>query len=519
MKRIIALILAVCMLVPLTACKSNPEEYSSEYYYYYEDSDSGNAESGDGTDTDDGSSTVDSSDTSSGGTVSTNVPSKITGGSGGDSDITVADDGKALLYDTAYGKITVEKGSKAMEQGLDFGGKTFTMAVWRGNDYCGTDFVNKVKAFGAKYNCKIKMVELEWEPYISKLSQSIVTNKPYDIVFIHGSMYASGVKAGIFEDLTPYISTADLYGTAKNGGVDIARSSEFSKDGKLYGLCSNYASHPYVLYYNKRLIKQYRLKDPRELYEAGKWNWDAIYDMQNIVNPDKGIYLFDKSFSNKVAIQMAGGNLVTYKNGKAVANLTDKKVLTGLQYLQKLFGIDGSGTKAIAANAGGTFDLTEWYAGRTIFFAQEAQKYYDYVAEVESNTVFGKDKDNIGIVPIPLLDCNTDGAYPTGWLEATAACKGASDPRVAVAFAKFSSTYKNPVESDQSYSAEDEALLRKLATGKICYPNYGFSNNEVDIGDILTSLTTKVMQGDNVAQVLQNNNQSVQNCIDATLYK
>ena len=72
-----------------------------------------------------------------------------------------------------YGNVSVKKGTKPVESGLNLGGKTYTMAVWNSAEYLDDAFKNKVKAFQTKYNCKINVVELTFDDYLVKLSLTI----------------------------------------------------------------------------------------------------------------------------------------------------------------------------------------------------------------------------------------------------------------------------------------------------------------------------------------------------------
>lgn len=215
-------------------------------------------------------------------------------------------------------------------------------------------------------------------------------------------------------------------------------------------------------------------------------------------------------------MEAAGGWFVTNTGSSFKENLTDNKISAACKFYQKLMGLDG--TKAIATTAGGSWDTSEFYAGRVFMFCQEAIKYSGYAAEVSSLTTFNKSTENLGIVPLPLLPCNDKKLYPTGWLEAVAACKGVKDLRPAIAWSKFCSTYTNPVQTTTSMRDEDVELVKKLATGNICYSNYGFASTSTDVNTIVTEIESKLIKGNNVATVLSDYRQPVQNCIDSAIH-
>ena len=418
-----------------------------------------------------------------------------------------------------YGDISLKVGNTPVENGLNLGGKEYTMAVWNSPEYLDDAFKNKVKAFQSKFNCKIKVVELGWDEYLTKLNQATVSGKPYDIVFIHGSMYANGVTKGLYADLSKQISTADLVDEKnKNaGGIDMSRSAQFSYENGLYGLTGSYASAPYMMYYNKLLFSQYFRpnEDPYTLYKNGEWTWDKIFEMaKKVVNPSRQMYMFDASCVMRSLVLDAGGYLVKPNGDTFKENLTDPKVVKGVQFFQDLF----SAENGIASTAGGAFDTSEFYAGHSFIFCQESIKYSGYAADVADLTTFGKSKDNLGVVPYPIMDCNDEGLYPTGWLEATAACKGVKEDRLiaAVAWAKFSASYTNPVTSKTSMTKEQSDLVKKLATGKIIYPNYGFASTSTTLDELYLKIPDEILQGKSVSTVLSNYRQPFQDCINST---
>ncbi len=492
-KKIISATLAFFMMVGvMTGCEKSSTDDSSDEYY-----------------TSEIEVVVDDNSTASTGEVAS-----------GDNQ-TVSTDKSGNDGSKVYGNVSVKKGTKPVESGLNLGGKTYTMAVWNSAEYLDDAFKNKVKAFQTKYNCKINVVELTFDDYLVKLNQATVSGKPYDIVFIHGSMYANGVTKGLYADLTDQISSADLIDASKPGagGIDMSRSVQFSYKNRLYGLCGNYASAPYLMYYNKLLFSQYfsSKEDPYTLYTNGQWTWDKIFEMaKKVVNPARQMYMFDASCVMRSLILDAGGYLVKPNGNTFKENLTDPNVVKGVQFFQDLFNAE----KGIASTSGGPFDTSEFYAGHSFIFCQESIKYSAYAADVEDLTTFGKSKNNLGVVPYPIMDCNTSKLYPTGWLEAVSACKGVSKDRLlaAVAWAKFSTTYKNPVTSKTSMSKAESDLVKKLATGDIIYPNYGFASTSTTLDDLFLKIPDEILQGKSVPTVLSNYRQPFQDCINATFH-
>ena len=82
----------------------------------------------------------------------------------------------------------------------------------------------------------------------------------------------------------------------------------------------------YFVYYNTVLLAENNCEDPRELYEAGKWNWDAF---EKIAKACTGVK------SGKTIYGVAGSNLldgIMASNGKAVvsADLKNKTAVCNI---------------------------------------------------------------------------------------------------------------------------------------------------------------------------------------------
>src|SRR5690242_5400410 len=59
-------------------------------------------------------------------------------------------------------KVEVAKGKKPMEEGLDFKGKTFKLAI---PFKAGDDLTRKVEAFNKKFNAKVEVTVVDWNQF------------------------------------------------------------------------------------------------------------------------------------------------------------------------------------------------------------------------------------------------------------------------------------------------------------------------------------------------------------------
>ena len=254
-KRLVALSLSLALLVSFCGCSG--KKTTSEYTEYESVVDStglsDNSQSG-GSKTESGSN----GGTSSTGGGTTSVP-KYTKPNKPSTSATDTSGHKVELANPVY----IAEGTKAMDEGLNFGGKTFTMAKRSDENYTQGRFSRLVAAFEKKYNCKIKTSELEFNSYVTLVTNAKASGTPYDIIFGHGSMFPSLPMGGVLNDLSEYFTTAD-YDTGKGGKIHEAQSvfrqagsvpavgdeaeAAGEGDGKAYGRrCAHGPAHVHVV--------------------------------------------------------------------------------------------------------------------------------------------------------------------------------------------------------------------------------------------------------------------------------
>jgi len=425
----------------------------------------------------------------SGGASDSDIPGESTGGSSGSSGggngtssgkpPSTTQPGGSSNVELA-GTVNVQSGTSSLDQSLNFGGKSFTMAITEEPQYSTNAFKRMVAAFESKYNCKIKLVQLVFNTYNQQMTQAMSSGTPYDIAFSHGSMFPSNVISGLAADMGSVITTADYMSESNPsaGGIDIYKSSYFSWNGKLYGLCTFSADsvYPYLIYYNKQLFKNNGLDDPMDLYNSGKWSWNMIRTMgRQVTDTSKNLYFLSSSFVSYGSYYSYGTPFVTMKNGTFTENLSSQNVMTSLNMMQNFFA--SSLPIGTETDNGAQLKYDKFYDGSRFMFLEESMKYPMIADNVVKSQAFGRSKNNLGIVPVPLDSANKDKAYPTGWMFATYAGKGSSDPRAAAAWVKFRQTYKDPVTDANAMSADQSALVNKLLSGKIIFPHGVFATS------------------------------------------
>ena len=519
-KRFFASFIAVILLLGVCGCTNGGTV--SEYTEYQStinnttsgnDGDNNNSSTGNASANSSGGSTGNASATNSGsgsnnGGQGTTVASKPSQGS------TSATNNSGKTVELAN-PVYVAEGSTPMDTNLNFGGKTFSMATRNDTIYTTGRFKRLVAAFEKKYNCKINVKSLDFNNYAPLISNAKNTGNPYDIIFCHGSRFPEIPLSGVVTDLSSYLTTAD-YDTG-NGGIDIAKSSYFVMDKNLYGVVGGEdAVYPYVIFYNKLLFQKYGLEDPYELYKSGKWTWTKFREMGQKV-AGTGTAFGDMSFSHPGFVHSLGVPLMTWKNNQVVINLNDANVVKGFQLMYDLFN-----TSKVLSNDHKNYTEYQTFAnGRSFCFTQESQKYQIVCEYAAGSPAFNKNASNVGIVPFPQDSASSKRGYSCGWYTAVMAGSGCSDPRVAVAFAKFWSTYQDPVKDKYELSDEYKALVKKLISGNIANFHGGYTGSDGSKSFVYFTwpLCQDISLGSDVTSTINSTLPQIQACVDYTMKK
>lgn len=510
-KKLTALALAIIMVFSFAACKKNDDEYS-----YYSDVIVVKKDNAKGDDTDNTSNTNSqkSKKKSNKGTSSKKV---LNGVEDGIVKNTYKTDLKPTnsCFDANY---VIKYGNKAVDENLDFGGKVITMATAGG---CTTTYMRMVKAFEKKYNCVIKITDLNYSTYITQLAAAVAANKAFDICGMQGNHFPTEAIKGLIEPLENAITTADLYDPSNPSlhAVDFDYSQLTSWQNHMYGVVGHGAavSQPNLLYYNKKLFKENGLKDPLELYNAKQWTWDTIKSMaKQVSDSSAGVYFLDGECYPAV-IQSNLCEWVVYKGNTAIENLTATRNVNALKLMKELFSGDNPamGPRAFTDNT------TNFYAGKSFMYFQSyvyGQQYIRPAIQDGTAVAFNKNVANMGIVPIPSGPDNNDGTYQTGALDYITCGKG-RDTLPAIVWAKFKSSYNSSSSSDKNaYTSDEWALIESLANGKTYVDkNFGFSTTGTSSSAIITNIEASIADGADISSTLQSYRSQLQACIDTTL--
>ncbi len=460
-------------------------------------------------------------------TTTTNTNSRVIGSSngnggnnGGTSNV-VTNQSTDKNITAAVKGIKIKEG-KSILDGLDFKGKTFTMAITEEEgQYNTTSFNRTVTAFEQEYNCKIKVIKLSFNAgYNKQIQQLIAAGNAPEIAYAHGSHFPDMAIDKLYNPVTDIITTGDLMdnNNPTAGGIDLNKSSYFYWDGELYGTCNFTSCFPYVIYYNKKQMADAGYsgsRDPRAMSERGAWTWQVIESMGRKLTTG-GKYFLSNSFSGRGLPLAFGAPVVVVNNGVYKENVSSPAYIEAMNFLKRISNGATQITEPIDAEH--SENATETLLrGTSYLWTEESSKYLDLAKDVLNSRTFGGTASNIGIASMPLGSTNTSKGYPTGWLTAVCSAKG-TDPKVALAWDVFRSGYSDPVRGKNEMSTTDQAFVNSMLKGNICCEVGEFKTSDSgSTGLAMTDIVKPVFAGGDVSKLVSSVKDKITACIKATV--
>lgn len=415
-------------------------------------------------------------------------------------------------------------GKEPLITDLNFGGATFTFA-----DYGSMGVISEeqIAAFQTEHNVNLTVKYIPTDTYLAELVAAKASGNPYDIVHFRGEHYPEAITSGIVQPLEKYINTADfwLYSVSDleaYGGFCSFLSESLSLNGHAYAVGGNYRQPLSVIYYNKKVFASagyIGANDPLALYNAGKWNWQTLYDMLYAVQqPDKGIYginaiapCYTQQFLNSYNTDLTK----TIWNGQFVENLSDPKLFEAYEMLQKYCYGENKVTNPRDQNEPGQ---DQFLNGETITLLSNTKFYKKALKEIPKSSAFDKQLHKLGIVPVP---SGTKYAPDRVWeWEGFGAGAGASEQGVlcALMFAKHDSKYNHSNTYTPEMPGEFKRVFRAiLDNSALIAPYSGFNGAAGNLSNLSQTLATAIaLDGHPITVALKGYKKVAQTIIDVS---
>ncbi len=164
---------------------------------------------------------------------------------------------------------------------LDFGGKKVTISVWGGVVAEGQDeFFDRryalEKRTEERYNVDIEWIPTDTSTFIQDVTLAFTSGKKFaDLMFAPSNFAFDLCKVGAALPLDDYIDYSSPFYSLTGENLKYV-------DGKHYSYMPDDLSVNnlgYYITYNNTLLNKAGCEDPMELYNKGKWTWDALKDI------------------------------------------------------------------------------------------------------------------------------------------------------------------------------------------------------------------------------------------------
>ncbi len=164
---------------------------------------------------------------------------------------------------------------------LDLGGKELTISVWGGVVQEGQDpyfdrRYAKERLTEKAYNVQIEWMENNTSTFVQDVTLAYTSQKKYaDLIFCPSTQGFDLCRLGAIQPLDDYINYDSKW-------YQMTANADLFVDGKHYSYMpdeNNANNIGLFITYNKTILEEAGCADPYTLYQEGKWDWDAFYEI------------------------------------------------------------------------------------------------------------------------------------------------------------------------------------------------------------------------------------------------
>ena len=408
------------------------------------------------------------------------------------------------------------KASKSVAKNLNLKGKQIRMLVWNSN-YTERD-EKIIKAFESKYNCKIKVSSVNYESYLGTISTQLAAGKPFDIVKLHRAHFPQVAIANMVQPLENYIANEDLTTNSKKAGIRWDWTlMNASWNNHIYFTLSGMPCALRIFVYNKLLFKQFGLEDPISLWKKGQWTVAKLEQYAKQVSAaDRNMHFFDDTVSEALVghkfSSKARDNSSFYRIEK---NGTVKWLGANSDYYNLL--VESRRLKKISNLYEQSARLDTMINGQAMMHKIELDQLVVQAKSLKASAAFGKNLNNVGVVPIPLYN---DGSYQCAGHSGYAASRGC-DPRAAIAMTIFYASQAANWDDGSLPAVESNKNLFYSLYDKMEVPqNYAFLTADgQEMSDVLYPMNAEIEKGGDIMKLLDSYSSKAKNLLEYSLSK
>ena len=264
-------------------------------------------------------------------------------------------------------------------------GKTIEAVDW--NEVSNVPGLNAVNSkFARETGIKITYTVIPYNDYFSKITARINADDAPDTIRIQNPNRPNLVN------LQPLDNTGyDFYDTY----WDQSTLDAYTFNGKLYGVnvTGSPIYCPNLMFYNTKLIENYMLDDPYTLWKKGEWTWDALFDICEEYLKQAGDGAIGVSFMAREEIASSYGLPTTDFNratGKYTHNMDNPLYIKAWQLYAEMYSKTGMISTSLTNND--AFDEGKLLFNSVVGMA--VRKGHIYFNKLRETGV-------VGVVPMP----------------------------------------------------------------------------------------------------------------------
>lgn len=145
-----------------------------------------------------------------------------------------------------------------------------------------------IKYFEETYNGKVEIEFADWGDVVNKLSASVASGDPADIVYVYASWYPSHITAGLLEPVDQYMELAKSLQKEDDLHYFSEEEMEYFKwRGQNYVYAQEDAQVDMGIFYNTAMLDEMGLEYPYELEKKGEWTWEKMAEYAAALTVDK----------------------------------------------------------------------------------------------------------------------------------------------------------------------------------------------------------------------------------------
>ena len=335
------------------------------------------------------------------------------------------------------------------------------LSFWDINPGDGEKITPDLQLFKDIYGGEIEYVQTTFQTRFDDLATAVIGGDPPD--FFSACDPDVFPRFALKKQFAPIDSYVDLSDTLWDDTREMCEKFKLGDDH--YVAVVNVAPAAMCVY-NQDTIDSYGLKDPRELYDSGKWDWNSFKDLITTYckqgSDTEKLYGLDSWYYEDALMFTSGTTAVKMENGKVVSNINDKALERVQDFMYDLYTCNAYLPRA---DFGWTEQPARVASGETLFFVT-----YDWGLEDLKN--FGGSAARL--VPMP-KDPESDKYYLHVCIDAYAFISGGKNPEGVAAY----------LNCKKIANSTDEVKEIKRNTLKT---EYGWSDEMIEMYDETTKL-------------------------------